>query len=155
VWQAAFEEALHNWYSSLIVIRVIKSRRVRFIGLIKCMGEMRRSYSPCGGGLKYLHHDPASRRRRWKGKSQIWGTKIRLLVPRDSDPRKTTWRGPAAYTKDRPPLLVTEGTLQKQDRNCQRVINIWSWAPDGAWHQDLLIDWLSVAMWLLEDLTEF
>jgi hypothetical protein len=35
------------------------------------------------------------------------------------------WRGPAAYTKDRP-ILVREGTLQKQDHNCQRVINIWS-----------------------------
>jgi hypothetical protein len=27
--------------------------------------------SPCGGGVEYLHRDPASRRRRRKGKSQI------------------------------------------------------------------------------------
>jgi hypothetical protein len=27
--------------------------------------------SPCGGGIEYLHGDPASRRRRRKGKSQI------------------------------------------------------------------------------------
>jgi hypothetical protein len=26
---------------------------------------------PCGGGIEYLHRDPASRRRRRKGKSQI------------------------------------------------------------------------------------
>jgi hypothetical protein len=26
---------------------------------------------PCGGGFEYLHRDPASRRRRRKGKSQI------------------------------------------------------------------------------------
>jgi hypothetical protein len=26
---------------------------------------------PCGGGVKYLHRDPASRRRRRKGKSEI------------------------------------------------------------------------------------
>jgi hypothetical protein len=26
---------------------------------------------PCGGGVEYLHRDPASRRRRRKGKSQI------------------------------------------------------------------------------------
>jgi hypothetical protein len=45
-------------------------------------------------------------------------------------------------------LLVRGGAPQKQDRNCQIVINIWSWAPDGAWHQDLLTDWSSVAMWL-------
>jgi hypothetical protein len=44
--------------------------------------------------------------------------------------------------------LVREGAPQKQDYNCQRVINIWSWAPDRARHQDLLIDWPSVAMWL-------
>jgi hypothetical protein len=27
--------------------------------------------------------------------------------------------------------LVREGAPQKQNRNCQRLINIWSWAPDG------------------------
>jgi hypothetical protein len=26
---------------------------------------------PCGGGIEYLHRDPASRRRRRKGKSQM------------------------------------------------------------------------------------
>jgi hypothetical protein len=30
----------------------------------------------CGGGVEYLHRDPASRRRRRKGKSQIWDSKI-------------------------------------------------------------------------------
>jgi hypothetical protein len=32
------------------------------------------------------------------------------------------WQGPAAYTK----YIVREGAPQKQDRNCQTVINIWS-----------------------------
>jgi hypothetical protein len=27
---------------------------------------------PCGGGVEYLHRHPESRRRRRKGKSQIW-----------------------------------------------------------------------------------
>jgi hypothetical protein len=31
-----------------------------------------------------------------------------------------------------------------QNRKCLTVRNIWSWAPDGAWHQD----WPSVATWL-------
>jgi hypothetical protein len=59
------------------------------------------------------------------------------------------WRGPSAYIKETRPL-VREGASQKQDRNCQTVINtrIWSWAPDGVRHQDLLIDWPSVVMWL-------
>jgi hypothetical protein len=26
---------------------------------------------PCGGGIEYLHHDPASRKKRQNGKSQI------------------------------------------------------------------------------------
>jgi hypothetical protein len=36
--------------------------------------------------------------------------------------------------------LVREGAPEKQDHNCQSVINIWSSAPDGTRHQDLLID---------------
>jgi hypothetical protein len=35
------------------------------------------------------------------------------------------WKGPAAYTKDRP-VLSSERALQEEDRNCQTVINIWS-----------------------------
>jgi hypothetical protein len=35
------------------------------------------------------------------------------------------------------------GRPRKTRPNCQRVINIWSWAPE-----DLLIDWSSVTMWL-------
>jgi hypothetical protein len=42
---------------------------------------------PCGGGIEYLHRDPASRRRRRKGKSQIWDSNIWSRVPRDSDQR--------------------------------------------------------------------
>jgi hypothetical protein len=57
------------------------------------------------------------------------------------------WRGPAAYSKDRP-VLSSVGAPQGQERNCQKVINIWSWAPDEARHQDLLIDCTLVAMWL-------
>jgi hypothetical protein len=44
---------------------------------------------PCEGGVEYLHRDPANRRRRRKGKSQIWDSKLWSQVPRDSDPRKT------------------------------------------------------------------
>jgi hypothetical protein len=39
--------------------------------------------------------------------------------------------------------LVREGAPLKQDRNCHTVINVWSWAPDEARHQDLLTDWLT------------
>jgi hypothetical protein len=100
-----------------------------------------------GSGVEYLHRDPASRRRRRKGKSQIWDSKIWSRVPRDSDPRKTTLARASSIYKRQTCPLVRKGAPQKQDRNCQSVTNIWSWAPDGARHQDLLIDWPSVAMW--------
>jgi hypothetical protein len=79
---------------------------------------------PCGGGVEYLHLDPASRRRRRKGKSQIWDSKIWSRVPRET----TLARASSIYKRQIHPL-VKEGAPQKQDRNCQRVINIWSWAP--------------------------
>jgi hypothetical protein len=104
------------------------------------------SYHPCGGGVEYLHRDPASHRRRRKGKSQNWDSKIWSRDPRDSDLRKTVLARTSSIYKRQTRPLVREGTPRKQDRNCQAIINIWSWAPDGAWHQDLLIDRLSVAM---------
>jgi hypothetical protein len=95
-------------------------------------------------GFKYLHRDPASRRRRRKGTSQIWDSKICPRVPRDSDPRKTMLKRASNIYQRQTSPLVREGAPQKLDRNCQRVIKIWSWAP----YRDLLIDWSSVAMWL-------
>jgi hypothetical protein len=74
------------------------------------------------------------------------------------------WRGPAAnllnYTKaaqvtktnDRPDLS-SEGApdIEKRISNSQIVINVWSWAPDGARHQDRLTDWPSVVIRSLTD----
>jgi hypothetical protein len=104
--------------------------------------------SPRGGGCEYLHRDPASRRRRRKGKSQIWESKRWSRVPRNSDPRKSTLARTSSIYKIQTRPLVREGAPQNQGRKCQRVTNIWSWVADGARHQDLLIDWPSVAMWL-------
>jgi hypothetical protein len=58
------------------------------------------------------------------------------------------WQEPAAYTKDRPILSSERAPHKKEDRNCQKIINIWSRARDGARYQNLLTDWPSVAMWL-------
>jgi hypothetical protein len=58
--------------------------------------------------------------------------------------RKGLWQKTERQTRP----LVREGAPQKQDHNCQIVINIWSWAPDEARHQDWLAGWPSVAMWL-------
>jgi hypothetical protein len=40
------------------------------------------------------------------------------------------------------------GRPHRQNRNCLTVTKLWSWAPDGARHQDGLIDWQSVVTWL-------
>jgi hypothetical protein len=56
---------------------------------------------PCGGGVEYLHRDPASRRK---------GSLISETVKygRESQETRTRerlrWQEPAAYTKDRPIL---------------------------------------------------
>jgi hypothetical protein len=86
-------------------------------------------FHPCGGGVEYLHRDPTRHRRRRKGKFQIWDSNIWSRVPRDSDPRKTTLARASSIYKRQTRPLVREGAPEKQDRNCQRVINIWSWAP--------------------------
>jgi hypothetical protein len=38
------DEELHNLYSLLNIIRVIKSRRMRLTGQVACMGEIRNEY---------------------------------------------------------------------------------------------------------------
>jgi hypothetical protein len=78
--------------------------------------------NPCGGGVEYLHRDPANRKRRRNVKSQIWDSKIWLRVPRDSDPRKTALGRPSNIYKRQLRPLVRKGAPQKQDRNCQTVI---------------------------------
>jgi hypothetical protein len=117
-------------------------------------GRLTELTHPCGGGVEYVHRDPASRRRRRKGKSRNWDSKIWSRDPKDSDPRNTALARPSSIYKRQNRPLVRGGAPEKQDRDCQRVINIWSWSPDGARHQDLLIDWPSVAMSLSLELTQ-
>jgi hypothetical protein len=64
---------------------------------------------PCGGGVEYLHRDPASRSRRRKGKSQICDSKIWSQVPRDSDPRKTALARASSMYKRQTRPFVREG----------------------------------------------
>jgi hypothetical protein len=79
------------------------------------------SVYPCGGGFEYLHRDPASRRRRQKGKSQIWDSKIWSRVSNDSDPRKATLvKASRIYNRQTRPR-VREGAPEKQDHNSQSV----------------------------------
>jgi hypothetical protein len=82
--------------------------------------------SPCGGGIEYLHRDHASRRRRRKGKSRIWDSKIWPRVLRDPDQKMTALTRTSSNCKRQTRPLVREGATTQQTRNCQTIIKIWS-----------------------------
>jgi hypothetical protein len=43
-WKKLHNEELHNFYSSPIIVRIIKSRRMRWAGHVARMGEKRNMY---------------------------------------------------------------------------------------------------------------
>jgi hypothetical protein len=43
-WRKLHNEKLHNLYSSPDIIRMIKSRRMRWTGYVERMGDMRNAY---------------------------------------------------------------------------------------------------------------
>jgi hypothetical protein len=82
--------------------------------------------TPCGGGVEYLHRDPASLRRRRKGKSQIWDSKIWPWVLWDSDQKMTVVARASRNCKWQSRPLVREVAPNQQSHNCQTIIKIWS-----------------------------
>jgi hypothetical protein len=72
---------------------------------------------PCGGGFEYLHRDPASRRRRRNGKSEIWDSKIWSRMLRNSDPRKTTLARASTIYQSQTRPLVREGAPENKPLN--------------------------------------
>jgi hypothetical protein len=82
--------------------------------------------NPCGGRFEYLHRDPASRRRRRKGKSRIWDSKIWSRVLRDSDPRMTALARASNNCKRQTRPLIRENAPHEQTRNCRTVTKIWT-----------------------------
>jgi hypothetical protein len=59
---------------------------------------------PCGGGVEYLHRDPASRRRRRKGKSRSETVKYGRKSYGTRTRKWLRWRRPAGIVNDRPVL---------------------------------------------------
>jgi hypothetical protein len=112
--------------------------------------SQRMDWNPCGGGVEYLHHDPASCRRRRKGKSQIWDSKIRSQVPRDYEQERLHWQGPAAHTKDRPVLSSERASHRMKNITVRRIPYSERKKKSGrkprmgALYQDRLADWPSV-----------
>jgi hypothetical protein len=60
--------------------------------------------NPCGGGVEYLHRDPASRRRRRKGSLKSDTVKYGRKSQGARTREWLRWLGPAAIVNDRPVL---------------------------------------------------
>jgi hypothetical protein len=69
-WRRLHNEELHNLYPSPNIIRMIKSRRMRWVRHVACIGETRNSY-------KMLVENPEGKRpfgiprRKWAGNTRI------------------------------------------------------------------------------------
>jgi hypothetical protein len=55
-WRKLHNEELHSLYSLQNIVRVIKSRRMRWTEHVACMGEGRGVYRVLVGGLKARKH---------------------------------------------------------------------------------------------------
>jgi hypothetical protein len=55
-WRRLHNEQLHNLYASPNVIRVVNSRRMRWVGKVARMGGMRNSYKFWSENLKRRDH---------------------------------------------------------------------------------------------------
>jgi hypothetical protein len=51
-WRRLHKEELHDLYSSPNIIRVIKSRRMRWVGRVACMGKREVHTGFCWGDLR-------------------------------------------------------------------------------------------------------
>jgi hypothetical protein len=55
-WRKLHNEELYGLYSSPSIVRVIKARRMRWVGHVACMGEVRGAYNISLGGQKGGDH---------------------------------------------------------------------------------------------------
>jgi hypothetical protein len=78
-WRRLHNEELHNLYASTSVGRVVRSRRVRWVGHVARIGKMRKAYNIFVG-------KPEEKRRFGKPRHR-WEDNIRM------DLRKIGWEG--------------------------------------------------------------
>jgi hypothetical protein len=66
-----------------------------------------------------------------------------VVISKGFGPKKDCAGKSQHHIQKTDPSSRQRGRLKKQDRNCQTVINIWSWAPWGSTPR--LTDWLTVS----------
>jgi hypothetical protein len=83
-WRRLHNEALHNLYTSPNTVRVIKSKRMRCVGQVACMEEMKNAYNIFEGKAEGKRPLGRPRRKRqdnirmdikeidWKGVDRIY-----------------------------------------------------------------------------------
>jgi hypothetical protein len=78
-WRKLYNEELHNLYSSPSIIRIIKSRRMRWAGQVARMGEKKKFYRLLVGKPEGMR--PLGRpRRRWIDNIRMFLLEIGLNV---------------------------------------------------------------------------
>jgi hypothetical protein len=93
-----------------------------------------REWFLCGSGVEYLHRRPARCRKRQKGKSLIWESKIWSRVPRDLDPRMNALARPA---------VIVNADASSRQRGCyirtttarvqlKKKMKFWPWVSKGS-----------------------
>jgi hypothetical protein len=100
---------MHEW-TNLEAVSCMRPVQQVHEATIELLGDL-----PCGGGVEYLHRDPASRRRKRKASLEAETVKYGHESQGTRTRERLRWRGPAAYTNDRP-ILTLERMLYK-DKN--------------------------------------
>jgi hypothetical protein len=90
-WRTLCNKELHNLYASPNIIRVIKSKRMKFAGYVALMGQIRRAYKILVG--KPEHNKPLGRPRcRWEDNIRMdlrevgWGVVDWIHMAQDKEP---------------------------------------------------------------------
>jgi hypothetical protein len=107
-------------------------------------GRSYESVLPCGGGVEYFHRDPASRRRRRKGKSRVWDSKIWFESQGTPTEKECAGKGQQHIQKTDPPARQRGRPIKKQDRNRPNSTKNLVMSPRWG-STPRLTDWLTVS----------
>jgi hypothetical protein len=87
-WRKLHNEELHNLYSSPEIVKVIKSRRIRWLGHVAVTGKMRDSYKVLVGKAEQ-ERPPGRSRHRWEDNIRMdlrdWYCVDWILLAQDRD----------------------------------------------------------------------
>jgi hypothetical protein len=100
------KNVLQSVFYVVRAMSIAKKRSCKHVSLTGVSPEIRADEfrHPYGNGVRYLHRDPASRRRRQRGSLKSETVKYDHESQETRTRERLRWRGPAAYTRDIPVL---------------------------------------------------